>query len=253
MIAGVLLIAGVLAASAWWVFFKSSQDATGQEFVEIACDKAEVTEYFDMVVTGNYPARQEWQGEGLGPRVIWERKISVAGNDVRSEHRVVSKPEDTEFLGGLKEEVYVGGKLYRLFEDGSGRTKWELVPHAYPAESITSIYTGTGDWQNADVLCPSFDKIQKLGAETLDGVSTTRYQYGSTFEQRYGFPGAPLIVWDETYNYWVDETGVIVQIKKVADYRANDREEFGDGAVYTTVTKISGIGEPNTITAPVVP
>ena len=207
--------------------------ASAQELSQ-ACEKATASSHFDLVrnVT-NKPS----DGEAFDRS---ESILRAAGADY---HWTMQS-----YDGVKHEDIYVGGVSYR--RGGSG--PW--------VEGKDPRYEGLGNSFGVDFtaqgwsLCPhlevSEDKgwVKKVGEENLDGVTTTVYTTGNDVV-------APTIMdanftINVTLHFWVDGTGQLVQYREIQTHPPSPADSW-PGVVATTVTKVSGVGEPNTITAPV--
>ena len=94
-----------------------------------------------------------------------------------------------------------------------------------------------------------------MGDEIIDGVAVTRY----TFSVDHDLELEALEAGDyDSYDYiaeddwdvWLDSTGAMVQTKRSIVYRSDEGEVV---ATSELTSRISGIGEPNVITAPDIP
>ena len=104
-------------------------------------------------------------------------------------------------------------------------------------------------------LCPHLevaeDKgwVAKIGEENLDGVTTT--VYSTSHDVVAPSPTDANYTINVTLHFWVDETGQLVQYRQVQTHPPSPADNH-PGVVATVVTKVSGVGEVNTITAPTV-
>ena len=175
------------------------------------------------------------------PTHNWVYDIRVSGEDY---HMRVSQMEEggtiTEFLG-------VNGVTY-------GRTEgvgWERLEQHFSLRSFIKIHPIDG----SSALCPEINSAVEIGEDIVEESLTNRYRI---IEQSAGNLGpvanvdgsltGPLV--SRTWDIWVQPDGRLVQTKLVADYAATANYAAFQAEV-TTI--ISGIGEPNTITAPTLP
>ena len=179
---------------------------------------------------------------------------------------------------GIKRDMRVSGDGYhevRTFnvDDGEGRTEFMRV--AGVVYFSASAYNGRlkQEWQvieSAPVgipspllalgetpMCPDVRNLRFRGDEELDGVITTVYESGDSSGvereaiEKLGssFEGERRAIKD---TFWVDGDGLLIQ-HEVETYYLYSRNGVRQTGEDYTLTKFSGIGEPNTITAPVVP
>ena len=212
----------------------SAPEAHAQDLSQ-ACAKATASPYFDLVRTvTNKPS----DGEAFERS---EAKLHVAGADY---HWTLQSHDGNE-----NEGIYVGGVNYR--RDGS-RPWVESKDPGYQslANAFGVDFTAQG-WS----LCPHLevaeDKgwVAKIGEENLDGVTTT--VYSTSHDVVAPSPTDANYTINVTLHFWVDETGQLVQYRQVQTHPPSPADNH-PGVVATVVTKVSGVGEVNTITAPTV-
>ena len=226
----------VLVAIAGIVILRSG-GATAQEG---SCDKALSSRHYDLLTRLDIPDRWSFSSPPY-PRIVKEYKTRVSGGDYHL----------TTFLDDLyTEHMYVEGKGYVRHSEHQGEGKWERSDQTTAA--WVGNFMGLGALSDGSVVCPDIPKRFKIGEEVLNGVTMTRYQGGFEIDLLAASPENldPFIRVD-TYDYWVDPTGLLVQAKHVHTYPPDEGET--DRVVYKEVTIISGVGEVNTITAPQVP
>ena len=219
-----------IAALAWWTFSPASEVATTQDVVKDACAKATGSGNFDIVqvVTG------ETTGQEKPDSVEW--RLSVSGLDfhLSGQGSMGRGPLDTEM-------VYADGVGYARDVE----RPWYLDESVTPR--IVAIFFDLRPTADGWSLCPELEGISKVGIETLQGVETTRYAISHKIDL---LPEEnEVYIATYTWDWWVDQTGLLVQMKASEIYPPADIAE--GGRVYS-VSRISGVGEPNTITAPVV-
>ena len=189
-----------------------------------ACEKETATQYFDLVITV-----QEWSPEGKAYKP-WVTEASVAGTDFRF----------TSVRGGeyTWHGVYKDGVGYRRNNDEPWRVDEYTQGRFFADYGLQLTEEGLS-------ICPDLSRAEKLSEEMLDGVSTTRYaSSGDLVLPSGGGDSHTLrIEWD----YWMDETGQLVQIEAYTYAPVEDGNDDSEG---TGVVKIVGVGEPNVITAP---
>ena len=221
---GIVVLAG--GALFFWPDLDDESQAHAQQVAQ-ACEKATASPYFDLA----YIATGKPMGGEVDERL--EEKVSVAGADFH----YASLWDD----GRESEIVYTGGVGYVRRDD----TPWQAskdLEGSFVSQSYGLELTPQG-WS----ICPELSYAEKVGDETLDGTPTTRYTSSNDIDLPNGGDKYTINL---TRDYWVDETGLLVQIRMV---RTQPPTEGYPGAVLTEETKIIGVGETNTITAPVVP
>ena len=107
-------------------------------------------------------------------------------------------------------------------------------------------------------LCPDVtsETVEKAGSEEINSIPTTRYI------RRESTPGSKdgattILPVNTTTEYWVDSSGQLVRTRVVQVVGPEPGAEPGSAAAETVRGEatfvISGVGEPNVITAPRVP
>ena len=202
------------------------------------CVKALSSPHFDLLATVDIPADSytSWDGEGPEPRTIIETKISVSGGDY---HLVADFSDGSERI----ENIFVNGEGYQRYGEGD----WE------DTKAVTGVVIhnllGLGKFSEGNIVCPDLTNAVKGGEETVNGVSMTRYQLTSSVDLAKLIPGkgVPPQIVTHTWDYWIDSTSQLVQVKHVHTYPPSDGQSR---RVIKEVTQILGIGEVNTITVP---
>ena len=218
-------------------------EPSAQEDVERACaDMAGLDSYDSVAIT-------EGEDNGEPAFLGWKTEARVSGDDF---HRI--QTFDVEEGEGLVERIRVGDVTYYREAAYDRRPEYDWrVMDSDPSGGILSPLAELG----STPMCPDVRNLRLKGNEELDGVMTTVYQYGDIYDVEkdalqsldISFEGVRSAI---KHEYWVGEDGLLVQHEMdnyvVAVY---------DGDRYTirsfSQTKFSGIGEPNTITAPTVP
>ena len=172
----------------------------------------------------------------------------VSGNDYHTVQRF-----DVEEGEGRMEDIWLGGVGYRMEAPYDRRLgiEWEVV--SWSQGDITALFHALG----STPICPDLSNLTWKGQEELDGVKTTVYVSGDTYDVEKdaldnldrSFQGERTAV---KHEYWVDGNGLLVQ-HEMESYTLVAYEGIRSTGRYFTQTKFSGIGEPNTITVPVVP
>ena len=222
------------AAAVLWVALRDTPEAHAQQVAQ-ACEKATASPYFDLVQT---VAVKPLGGE-VDTRA--ESKVYAAGADF---HWTMQWDDGREHEG-----IYTTGVGYLR----DGNAPWavnKILDHEFVALHFGVDFTAEG-WS----LCRDFpdaeDKgwLQKVGEETVDGALTTLYTVSQDIDVP---PLEDKYAINITLYFWVDGTGQLVQIKEVRTDPPDNNRNFA-GAVVTKETKIVGVGETNTITAPTIP
>ena len=165
---------------------------------------------------------------GLGRE--WQYDIRVAGADY---HVVI-----TTRNGATMETIGVDGGAYMRSDQGSWASQEGVALSDFHAVS------------GADALCPETGSLDFVGDESLDGVRVRRYRRSdSTVLQakRVGGSDSPAVSEQTATDYWVDSTGLLMQLKRVVTQFTTDGAELSR---VETRSVVSGVGEPNTITTP---
>ena len=160
--------------------------------------------------------------------------------------------------GRLERHLSVDGKVGSfnfMRVDGVGYLRlpdadtWEVSEQPY-GEIGASLHV-----LGEDHLCPSTTGFRELGTETLDGEQVKHYtdapQQGAGGDRRAQSGQTPST---DTNEFWVNEDGRLVQF----GYQDTETITYAGYAVppkrtITGTTSFSGVGETNTITAPVLP
>ncbi len=155
------------------------------------------------------------------------------------------------------EAIFADGKAYSRVTEQQGEGKWERDTSKTVTDSLVAGKLGLGSLSEGNIVCPELHNTSKVGTETIEGTKTTRYHDSYSIDQaKYIFPdekeraGRTFVV-HHAWDFWIDSTGLLVQVKKVDSYPP--LEGHSERQVFEEVTTISGVGETNTITAPVVP
>ena len=82
----------------------------------------------------------------------------------------------------------------------------------------------------------------------LDGTPATRYFSSDDIE----WPGDDEYTSYQRRDYWVDRTGQLVQIVTTTTNPPRPTVDYAGGRAIAT-TRVTGVGEVNTITAPTTP
>ncbi len=164
------------------------------------------------------------------PDTRWVYDIRVSGEDY---HLTVNMIEPEGIVG---EFIGIGGAYY-------GRTdglEWEKLDMRFPLSRVYSPHPIKGEF----VVCPNLDwpSLTLIGEETLNEQLVEHFRIEIMQHQ--------VQVVDRTYDIWVDSSGQLVQAQQIMDFEAT---EFYPASRAVFRSTISGVGEPNVITAPALP
>ena len=228
----VILIATFLALTSMG-FLSCGVSISAQEIVEESCSRMDAVNDFDVTT-------QVSSYEPGDPPVLLKGVINaeVSGDDFRA---VMTLSSEGTVLGTIEVRRVNDNSYYRE-NDGPWRTD-------IPA-------TGSDFPYSRDSLCPDLGEVAQVGEETIDGVPVNRYFF--SVDQDLGpvgnvdDSGSPdnTVGTDENWDVWVDDTGVLVQTKQSILIHADGGGLEGSSEF---VSKVSGIDEPNVITAPDIP
>ena len=221
---GIVVLAG--GALFFWPDLDDEPQASAQEVVESACAKAVATDYFDLAV------HMEATEGGMESDYGYTAKVGVAGVDFQLEVRgFIDRPMHAD-------GIYVGGKGYTREADGV----WQVEPAA--STTLLALFgaTPTADgWS----ICPDLAKAEKGGTEVVQGSPATRYTVSVSIDALPNSAKEHIV--HTQWDVWVDETGQLVQVRRTETHPTEPT------TITTQTTVISGVGETNVITAPVVP
>lgn len=217
-----VVIATIAIAGFLWL---QTADTSAQEIVESSCAQAEAIESHDLT----------------GPVVGYENGVKVidgmlelrtSGDDF---HSITTSSNSDEFA----ELIQVDGTVY--YRDNL--SPWRVM-------SITNIQHSFP--YSLDSLCPDLGPVARVGEETIDSIPVTHFE--SSKITNYGILGnvddvsspSELVVTDE-WDIWIDDTGQMVQFTHTVSSPKTHNSPDESSEV---TLKISGVGEPNIITAP---
>ena len=164
------------------------------------------------------------------PDTHWVSDIRVSGEDY---HLKVNMVEPEGIVG---EFIRVGGVFYGR-EDG---LEWERLDQSFSLSTFYSPHPIKGEF----VVCPNLEwpSLTLVAEEMIDEQLVEHYRIEIMQRQ--------VQVIDRTYDIWVDSNGQLVQAQQIMDFEAT---EFYPATRAVFRSTISGVGEPNVITAPVLP
>ncbi len=227
LVLGMAALAGLLAGL--WLLLpnspRSESTARAQEIVEHSCSQANTAHSYDVTTRA-----LQFEDDVLITAGTIETRVS--GND----HDVVISYDD----GAIWELVHVDSVTYIRDRPGPWR-----IPSG-PGWESAYIFISPG------ALCPQLEgSIARVGEEMVESTSTIHFSESRT--TNYGPLGStddysgPTTA--ETWDFWIDsETQGLLQMKQVHDTPASDWYPADYRAELTS--QISGVNEPNIITAP---
>ena len=164
------------------------------------------------------------------PDTHWISDIRVSGEDY---HLIVNMVEPE---GIVSEFIGVGGAFYGRI----GSLEWERLDQSFSLSTLYSPHPIKGEF----VVCPNLDwpSLMLVGEEALDGQLVEHFRIEMMQRQ--------VQVIDRTYDIWVDSNGQLVQAQQIMDFEAT---EFYPATRAVFRSTISGVGEPNVISAPTLP
>ena len=250
------LVAAMALGIALWLSPWDSPGVTAQEVVETACDKTASALEFDMIVSLDLPGNYAHPLDN--ERDVWEMKASISGADY---HQTLHLTEIPIF----GEAIYVDGAAYLREGERQGEGAWAVVdvkglinPSNWlgydPSGEETTRVGGENPLCPVPcALCPVLKNLTKAGDETIGGARTTRYTATETIDALWDQPDETLKIFN-TFDYWIDAGDQLVQMRLVsvhpAEQHARGQEPTGELERAEIVTKVTGVGEANTITAP---
>ena len=175
------------------------------------------------------------------PDLHWIYDIRVSGEDYHIRLTMVDQE------GTVNEFIGFNGVNY-VHAEG----QWGALDQYSPLSTFHSLHPITG----GSVVCPNLDlgAVTRVGEGMLESrkVEHFRLAEGSNIGPVANIGGALSVVdvLERTWDIWVDSNGQLVQTDLTADYAAT--ADYPQTRV-TVRSIISGVGEPNVITAPALP
>ncbi len=122
-----------------------------------------------------------------------------------------------------------------------------------PIDGLNDIHTSLDDL-GINPFCPATAGLTRVARDTQDGGSVTRYSETAVANAA-AFADVPASFRGQkeasNHEYWVDGQGNLVRHREEV-YHVEQYDSGGKGVTRTTINStFSGVGEPNTITAPV--
>ena len=243
------LVAAVALGIVLWLSPWDPPGVTAQEVLESACDKTASALEFDMTVSLDLPGNYSHPLDN--ERDVWEIKASISGADY---HQTLHLTEIPIF----GEAIFVGGVAYFRESERQGEGAWAVVDVkdlVHPTNWLGFDPSGeqTTRVGGENPLCPVLKNLTKVGEEAIDGAQTTRYTATETIDALWDQPDETLKIFN-TFDYWIDAGDQLVQTRLVsvhpAEQHARGQEPTSAMQRAEIVTKVTGVGEANTITAP---
>lgn len=175
------------------------------------------------------------------PHYHWIYDIRVSGEDYHI--RLTMLEQD----GTVVEVIGIDGVNYVY-----GEGQWESLDQYYPLYAFHSPHPIEGEF----IVCPDLEigSVTRVGSELLNDqqVDHFRIDEGSDIGPIANIEDiqSTAQIVDRTWDIWVDSNGQLVQTALVADYAATAYYPETRVTIHST---ISGVGEPNAITAPTLP
>ena len=219
----------------FWPDLDDEPQVSAQEAVERACADTVDLDSYDLLTT------MKIEQDGLALDGSLTLKVSVEGKDFQMEN---IDPE-----GRKNEAIRVDGVDYEKPNPwGDG---WAVSKTTFA--DVTAFLGHLGE----SPACPELGPVTRKGEEEIDGVKVTVY----TATDAAGLDKAALEKMDTSFDgerhakehkYWIDESGLMVRYWEDR-YTLSQYEGSRALLRFTFTTKISGVGEANTITAPTIP
>ena len=232
---GSVVLTLVATALFLWVNNSDTPTVSAQEVVSRACEGTAGLGSYDLIST------MKIEEDGVSIEGTMTVKVSVEGKDFQAE---TTYPD-----GSRREGIRVDDVDYeRPHALGDG---WAVSKAKFA--DVTAYLGHLG----SSPACPELTNVTRKEEEELDGVKVTVY----TAIDAAGLDKAALEKMDTSFDgerhakahkYWIDGSGLMVQYW---EDRYTLSQYDGSRALlrFTFTTKISGVGEANVITAPVIP
>lgn len=226
----ILLAAVLTLASMLLTTCGSATTADAQEVVEQSCSKMDALTDLDVTTQ-----MESYDSEEPPHNIQGKLNIEVSGDDWRS---VMTLNDGNSVLGTIEVRRVNSASYYRE-DDGPWRTDLPIGDLAFPYAS--------------ESLCPDLGPVKRVGEETINGVPVTRYAFSVDHDSeldalKAGDYDSYSYVAEDDWDVWLDSTGALVQTKQSIVYKSDEGDVVGNTEL---VSRISGIGEQNVITAPV--
>lgn len=216
LLAGLVLLIGALGL-AWWLFARDTQEVGAAAALYSACRELGNEQSFDMDSTVTVASSSE----------VFSYSTEVQGEDFRM---------TIEGAGAEMDVVVVNGEEYFLVLGEWGRKENFGAPADGELFNIGTVRHLLGANRGSGELCPAGD-VTRMGVEQVGGAPAQRFRLIETDPS-----GFPSNYQTRTLDYWVGSNGLIAKTEQEFDLDTGDS--------FTFVTTISGVGEPNSITAP---
>ena len=223
----VLVLAAMGGVVLWWAFFQGDgSEINAQELFESACNQSQA-DSFDLTVTRT----SSWHDSDEIKQGASE-VVQISGDDFHIK------------LDRGSEYMEVDGKGYYRSPTDPIYPKWYLLPYY---ETWWPLQTHPYGGSLSD-LCPELGPVANVGRDSVGSVDTQHLEATLTYEDKdliHVNEEGEEELFDRTltvnWEFWVDDGGMLVQTLSERDLQTYSE---------WTLTKISGVGEPNVITAP---
>ena len=234
LFAAVAVIALASAGILLWLSPRNVPIANAQEVVRQACQHIQEVDSFD------FTAHISGSLDGEAWRSTWTWSGRVSGDDYHTTS-VSSNGRTYEF-------IRVGGQGYMRDSAYPNGNAWE------PIDGLNDIHTSLDDL-GVNPFCPATAGLTRVDRDTQGGGSVTRYSDIAVADAA-AFADVPASFSGQkeasNHEYWVDYQGRLVRYREEV-YHVEQYDSGGKGVTRTTINStFSGIGEPNTITSPVI-
>lgn len=222
----VLALATMGGGLLWWAFFQGGDsEINAQELFESACEQSQAESY-DLTITRTW-SWDDSEEIGQGYTAV----VQVSGDDFYM------------IMDGEFEYMEVGDTAYFRATTDPIYPKWYLLPYDYRFPLRTHPYGTATD------LCPELGPVANVGQESVGSANTQRlratlnyvYEDRSRVNEETGEKELYDLEINNVWDFWVDDGGMLVQTLK---------EQEKESLTKWTLTKVSGVGQPNVITAP---
>lgn len=250
---GVLVVTVIVAAMMVWWFGSRTPVPTvnAQEAIGKACE--------DLAAAGSYDATVRLAGQNSEYDEYNDTVIVIEANVSGADHQGTLTVTEGEGVGDYAKYVFVDGTYYyRDYTPGQSQ-QWSTDEGSPLIGVIPFSFLG------ANPACPDVEALTEkewkaynaLGEEQVDGVTTQHFADSGPLGAVGVVDGSmPVgtIEHDYRHHFWIDNAGSLVQAKVEiltlfqTVEGASPQEVRGEFLI-----SISGVGEPNVITAPTVP
>ena len=228
--------------------------------VVVACggSTSKGTSPSSTIVPAATPTAKDWQTTCLGAEILaaeslnYDVEVTVSAPGLSRKYDILVSGEDYHLTGhltigegydvppfsGTVELMEVGGTIYSKEEEG----EWVVLDEA-PAALDTDYRLVT--------LCPRVHGSLSEEVEVIDSTPTRSFNIQRNI---LADPTDSRSQITATFTYWIDDTGRLVQLHRIHRYPKIDDPTNPiyryDGGTLEENWLVTGVGEPNVITAP---